>query len=710
MNKKYIIIILVLASINSYSQTNNDTINFKTKEIVVSALKYPERLIEVPMSISLITRENLINIKGVGLEEALNLVPGVLVQSRAGFIDNRITIRGFGARGAGDRSNSGTSRGIKFYLDGLPLTEPDGRTSFDEIDFSLADKIEIVRSNASTIWGNAAGGVVSITTMPVFNKNYINATDIAGGYGLNKLFVQAGSVLANSRLNLGFSRTVFDGYRVNSNAEKYLLYLGFSSPINDKALLKVNLTAVSNDFSIPGPLTQAQFDFMPEMANPDYFNRRERRSNKSVRLGVTLERHINSDNQISFMTYLNPKFLQRSERNTFRDFTRYHLGGAANWMNKFDFSNDIHNTFLMGIDEQYQDGAIQFFFLKDGERGKLKTNKREGANTAGIYIQDEINFSDKFSALFGARYDNVTYYTRVYFDDGENKLTNNSEDKVYTHFTPKLGLTYRITQNHSIFANIGGGIEVPAGNETDPLGLLPSDTLHQINPLLEPIISTTYEIGDKFNLHFPHSFIRSLSNEVSFYYIDTKNELIPYTSGSYYLSAGKTSRIGVEWGLNFYFAHGLSLRSAITYSNNKYVNYWKETTLENPEADYKNNKIAGIPPFYYNTSLQWELPYLPNINAELQMQGIGSYFTDDANKYEVPSYNLINAKIGTSKPFKLAGGISIGGFISVNNITDVKYVASSFINPDPDKNTKLPMYLEPGLPRNLVIGLNLGWE
>ena len=71
---------------------------------------------------------------GLGMQDALSLVPGVLAQSRSGGMDMRIAIRGFGARGAGDRSNAGTTRGIRFLVDGIPETEPDGRTSLDDID------------------------------------------------------------------------------------------------------------------------------------------------------------------------------------------------------------------------------------------------------------------------------------------------------------------------------------------------------------------------------------------------------------------------------------------------------------------------------------------------------------------------------------------------------------------------------------------------
>ena len=114
---------------------------------------------------TVIGKTELENRRGSSLDEVLHAVPGVFAQSRYGTSDVRLVIRGFGARGAGDRSNAGTSRGIRVLLDGIPETEPDGRTSFDLIDLAAARKVEVIRSNASALYGNAAGGVLDITTV-----------------------------------------------------------------------------------------------------------------------------------------------------------------------------------------------------------------------------------------------------------------------------------------------------------------------------------------------------------------------------------------------------------------------------------------------------------------------------------------------------------------------------------------------------------------
>ncbi|MBI5867301.1 MAG: Plug domain-containing protein, partial [candidate division Zixibacteria bacterium] len=122
---------LVFAAIvlsNSLVFGQQDTAIYQLPPIVVFGPRMPEALARIPLAVGVVDSAALNRSKGYGIDEVLGSVPGVLAQSRYGNQDVRISIRGFGARGAGERSNAGTSRGIRILLDGFPLTEPDGRT------------------------------------------------------------------------------------------------------------------------------------------------------------------------------------------------------------------------------------------------------------------------------------------------------------------------------------------------------------------------------------------------------------------------------------------------------------------------------------------------------------------------------------------------------------------------------------------------------
>jgi iron complex outermembrane receptor protein len=305
----------------------------------------------------------------------------------------------------------------------------------------------------------------------------------------------------------------------------------------------------------------------------------------------------------------------------------------------------------------------------------------------------------------GARYDNVTYYSESFINP-----VLGLQKKSFEKLTPKAGLSYMFSNTHSVYFNLGGGVEVPAGNETDPAGTFGQDTVYLINPLLDPIESTTLELGTKQIVFFSnYNFLKSLSYDLALYYINIKNDIIPYRGGRFYFTAGKTNRLGVEAGLNIQFNGGLTFQGSLTLSNNEYKEYLVDSVhygVPNAFADYKNNKVAGIPDMFYYASLSYEPDFLKGIYLGLSMNGMGKYYVDDANKIEVPKYNIFNAILGAKNFINLTDHFSLSGFISINNLTDEKYVASAFINPDIVGG--VPVYIEPGLPRNITVSLSLG--
>lgn len=711
---KHLLFILILVSyLQVYAQeidkTKSDTLKYQMGQVTVTATRYPENTLEIPYAVTILTRDQLQNLKGYGLDEALNSVPGVLAQSRAGNQDIRIVIRGFGARGSGDRSNSGTSRGIRIMLDGIPETEPDGRTSFDNIDLSLADNLEIIRSNSSALWGNASGGVINISSVPYFDSPFISVGGMFGSFGLQKFTLKTGAVLGVGKLSLGISNSTFDGWRVHSGSKRTVVNLNLTSNLDEKTKLGVHVVGASNLFHIPGPLTQAEFDADPQQSNPTYKSRDERRYNRLGRMGLTIEHSINKMHELSGMVYVNPKYLQRSERNTFRDFTRYHAGGSFIYRNNLNFTDEITNTFSAGIDEAYQDGAILFYNLSatNGRGNTLRDNKREGANTFGAFAQTELRVDESLSILVGGRYDKVTYYSESFINPAFGL-----QDKAFERFTPKAGITYMFSPTHSVYANLGGGVEVPAGNETDPASTFGQDTVYLINPLLEPISSTTFELGTKQLMFLgSNQFLKALTYDVALYYIVINNDIIPYRGGRFYFTAGKTDRMGVEIGLNLMMDYGLSLQGALTYSQNKYKEYLVDSVHygnANHFADYKDNKVAGIPDMFYSAGLTFAPDFLYGAFVGLSLNGMGNYFVDDANTIEVPSYNIFNVTIGIKDAIKLTDYLDLKAFININNLADTKYAASAFINPDVVNNK--PVFLEAGLPRNFVGSISIGFH
>lgn len=685
------------------------------EETIVTALRQPETALVTPLAVTVVSNERLAASRGFGLDEALSLVPGVLAQSRTGNQDVRVMIRGFGARGAGERSNAGTSRGIRVYVDGFPETEPDGRTSFDLVEIANAHSIEVLRSNASTLWGNAAGGVINIRTTPVSETPFLEIQPSFGSFGFRKTTLHAAIPFHQGVMHLSLNRTQFDGWREQSQSERTQCNGGITISTGAASKLGVFLNGVNNRFYIPGPLTAAQFESAPQQAqadpkiySPTYVERRERRFNRLGRIGVSFDHQFDDTHGLSATAFVQPKYLQRSERNTFRDFNRYHVGGSLVYRNASRLSQNLESHFLAGVDEQYQDGAVLFYNLVNGERGPtLRNNQREGANNAGVFVQEELAIGQKVILTAGARYDNITYYNEDYLTPELNAT------KSFEKITPKLGFLYRLHPLLSFYANLGGGVEVPAGNETDPPSTFGEDTLSAVNSLLEPIRSRTMEIGVKsiFSGN-PDGLVRGLSYDAAFYVIDVTNDIIPYRGGRFYFTAGESRRLGVELGLSAELAAGFSLSGAMTYARNTFVDYKVDSVHYDQNAagkfaNYGDNDMPGIPNFFATVRMRCDLGLLPRSYVEFEMRTVGKYFADDANTLPVRSSTVFDAVVGFEKP--LHTNLGLKGFFRINNLADKKYIASIWINPDRPAGGD-PAFIEPGLPRNLAGGLALIWN
>lgn len=689
------------------SVSRADSIAQRLTPVSIRATRNGTSAFATPLAITHIARSTYAAKSGFGLNDAMGGVPGALVQSRYGTADVRITIRGFGARGAGDRSNAGTSRGIRVLLDGIPETEPDGRTSFDNIDLAASEGIDVIRSNSSALWGNAAGGVVSVSSVPDIDRAYSTVQMMSGSFGLQRYIAQMGAPVGNGGVAyMTFTNTTFDGWRGNSDARRALFNAGLAAPIGDKTLVRVHLLGANNLMHIPGPLSAAQVAADPKQANATYNTRDERRYNRLGRLGVALEHTIDSKQSISTMAYINPKFLQRSERGTFRDFTRYHLGGNVQY-NRTETLGGKPNRLSIGLDQAYQDGAILFYGLTAaGTRAAdLRDNKKEGAYNSGIFVEDELSLNEKVAVSLGARRDAISYYNQSFITP---KLKGS---KTFDRVTPKLGLTWRPSPTRSYYVNVGGGVEAPAGNETDPAGTFGQDTVYSLNPLLEPIRSTTFEVGSKH----AHSmggdgFVRSVSYDVAGYLTNVTNEIVPYRGGRFYFTAGEARRMGLEVGLVATAKHGFVWSNALTVSKNTYEKYLVDSVHYNLAkagvfADYSGNKIVGIPDMFFTSNLQFAPSTAPlGLALQVGVQGTGSYFADDANKVTVASSNILSAGIRADHLLKL-GDATLRGFVSIENLTDKKWIGSAFLNPDVVNN--VPLAFEPGSPRSVLVSFSV---
>ena len=98
-----------------------------------------------------------------------------------------------------------------------------------------------------------------------------------------------------------YTNTLFDGWRVNSDARRVTMNAGISAPIGDATRVRLNLTGANNLFHIPGPLSAQEVAADPSQANATYNTRDERRFNRLARVGMSVEHDLAANQTIPAM-------------------------------------------------------------------------------------------------------------------------------------------------------------------------------------------------------------------------------------------------------------------------------------------------------------------------------------------------------------------------------------------------------------------------
>ncbi len=161
-------------------------------------------------------------------------------------------------------------RGVAVLLDGVPLTQPEGRTRVELIELAAARQIEVVRGPGSALHSGSAGGVVNVVSRTGRDSRGIAARAQGGGVGFRKVDARAGGLFADGR-GSGLavaSRTSTDGYRAHSDADIVRGLVALDYLFGPGTRVSFQATGSRLDSRLPGSLNQPQFDADPDMASP----------------------------------------------------------------------------------------------------------------------------------------------------------------------------------------------------------------------------------------------------------------------------------------------------------------------------------------------------------------------------------------------------------------------------------------------------------
>ena len=637
-----------LNTINAQSDT---TLIQKVEDITISATRISSDANKVPIAISTYKADEIQSIRQqLSLQEYIAAVPGLFSLNATNYAqDLRISIRGFGARAAFG------IRGIKIIVDGVPETTPDGQGQIDNLNLGIVDKIEVIRGPASSLYGNASGGVILINTINNIENPYFELGTAFGAYGMQQYQVSGGvsndktTFIGQGSYNSG------NGYRVNSGFKNW----NFNGHVNHKfdndATLKFNLNySNSPQADDPGGVDLVTREADPEAARDRNLMFATGEEISQLKASASYEKRIGENSPLSvygfgasrnFLGYVPFEF------GGVVDLERFYYGTGANYSIKNITSNSV-NTFQVGFDFGSQDDTRLRYINASGVQGDLISDQNEVYTGFGVYILDHLDFG-KLLLSAGARFDRNAISSVSSFVGLGDAMT----DLSYTSLNPSLGFSYDLSENSVLFANYSRSFETPSLSElfADPSGG------PGLNEDLEPQIANSFEFGYRTNSS------NKWSAEAVLYLINTQDDLVPFEVEqqiglTFYRNAGKTKRQGIELTSGYHITDKLQLQATYTYSDFTYEDF------NTVNGDFSGNQMPGIPK--HNANVALKSVGKQGLTYHIESRFIGSLYANDGNTNESNGYTLVNAQVGYKWTSK---GTDISPYIGVNNLFNVDY-------------------------------------
>jgi len=659
--------------------------NITMSEVQVMGYADQKKLLESGAAVSLVTESDFRRSNTVFLQNTLNLVPGVQMSVRSASSQSNILIRGIGTY------SRFSVRGVKLYLNGIPLTDADGTTTLEDVDFASLGRAEVLRGPASSIYGSNLAGVVQLGTRKApYGEISLNESVTAGSFGLlrSTTSFMAGGDDVNAYVSYGHQQ--IDGFREHSESKKDFATVGSDFFLNDRQSISVLATYSSIDDNFAGEVDSNALKNTPELAFPAYIAKDIGLTQEVTRLAVSHSYDFTSDfsNVTSVFTTGTSKISPVEPRFSRSSQTKY---GARTLFSYNPLLGSIPARFNLGAEYNANYSLSKGYAISaTGEPGAINGDNEIYAYQTNVFLQADAELVENTTLTVGASYNAVTYDNNDFL---KTNLTGRREfDPV---ITPRVALVHVFGDEVSVYAQASTGFLPPIASQITLSGV---DLPNYINLDLKPERNTSYEIGSRGAL-----LSGQLSYDLTLYRMMVSDALVQQTTSGVtaYVNAGKSSFTGAELSLSYLALSdgtvaGISLlRPWVTYAYNQAK--FDEYTLGG--KDYSGNEVTGVTPNLINAGIDFAMDFGAYLN--LVYQYVDKTPLKDDNSVYNEAHSLLNAKVGYGSRFgsHLRGEI----FAGADNLTDAKYAATVALNAADGR------FYAPAVGRNFYGGVTIGY-
>ena len=653
----------------------------------VTVTRAEQRLWAVSTAVAVIGRETIeVGQRRASLDESLRGVPGLLVQNRRSYTVSG----GVGLAIRRPQPRFGI-RGLALVQDGVPITTADGTTEPGNVDIGSMGRIEVIRGPSSVLYGNAAGGVINITTEFNPERRATFEPDIQfGSYGYNRQQLRVTGREGGTDYLVNVSRFETDGFRQQSQAE----------------IRQANIV-VRNQLS---PVTEIRgvFNFYdsPFAGSPSFLNEEDARNNPRMgrdravaqnwnevttqgQGGVTIEHQFNGGPRLRATGWGVGRDLEVTGVGRIIGLNRKGGGFRTEVVGQNQLG-ELPLTWTAGFDLSSQSDDRNESRLVanpipggDSSRGNGLVDQQEDVLSLGPFAQATLELHPRWRVNGGVRFDYFDYTA----DDRKLDDGDQSSNRTMSAASPSVGVTFLAANGLNLYSSVSTAYETPTAQE---LSNLPTGE-GGFNPNLEPEDLTSWEIG-----------VRGLSEaarlryEIAFYTAQVTNGLVGIERPDgelFFTNAGETSRNGVEMLVEWVPDSSFSARFTYTYQDFTFDKF----TDEGGDV-FDGNIEPGAPPHQVFAGITHRTPY--GLTSIAQVRWIDEYTVRNDNTAFNWAYTVVDLRFALDRRW---GDSDFRPFIGIDNLFDERYNAWTISNGFGGR------YYDPSPGREVYGGVTIGF-
>ena len=612
------------------------------------------------------------------IKDALDYVPGIFVQPKWGD-DSRLSIRGSGL------SRNFHLRGVKLYMDGIPINTSDGFGDFQELDPAAYRYVEVYKgANALRFGATTLGGAINFVTPTGRDADRISAGIDIGSFGFHRLQASSGGARGPFDFFVTGSNLEQDGYRDHSDGEATRGSANLGVRLSENAETRFYINANQVRQRIPGRVTKDVALSSPTTAATSNVVNDWQRNIDTVRIANKTTLRVAEGTIVEFGVFGVDRHLMHPIFQ-WLDYKYEDYGAFTRLMNEA-YIGGFKNRLLVGANIHNGAYDADQYVNTGGFKGSLLSSSRNQSNNTMLYAENQFYFLPSVAIVGGTQY---LYAERElkdrFLSDGDQ-----SGQSSFRAWSPKAGLLWEIDRTWQAYANIQRSAEVPSFGENSYASASAFDAKLQT--------ATTYEIGTRGRRP-------DFTWDVALYRMNIDNELMcvaPFGIPDFCLvrNADKTIHQGLELAFGTTIAKELAVTGSRPDKLWLNVSYTYSDFRFDGDAQFGDNQLPGAPRHFLRSELLYKHPSGIYFGPNVEWVPL-SYYVDSANTLDTEPYAIWGLKAGYD-----AGG-AFSAYVEGRNLSDTHYIASTGITNV--ANPAVTNFFEPGTGRSVFAGVAYRW-